>query len=1526
MSSDPQGSAPRSDYLKWDDYFMSVAFLTAMRSKDRESRGGVVIVNDQNRIVALGYNGMPRGISDRDLPWASHHEDEAQEKHMYICHATINAIMNKNQHSVRDCRIYATAFPCCECAKFIVQSGIRRIAYVADEQEDGALEESPSMEAGRVMFSLAGISMIPIKLKRKELVVEYKGQNELPSQSPALSLRKRITKSVGSGDPSLVILEAAKKAAAEPRAGSDLNVAEALFSRSLEGVGVLTASEVKFLWEAVRPRSSSEEFRLSLLTEFGSGARAWQSIAGSGEMNYIAVEEINRLGESLHASAAEWLNGVVGIYATNIARGDFVKAIDLPQSELRWLDPVYGVAQCVRAMDPALMTATRDTGIQQALASSQFRVEEVAYALGLTSTEDAEAVWRLCLVEAAGSDPSPVGTLARWASGELPGQVLLAALTLLDTSPDPSILYGKLWRIDRIAEVAADLRAACRGREVASARMLRVLLERARPPPTDESSGTQVEESSIPVQGEALLNYLTEVLCDWLLSSLLRSSAFMYQLPSVDLGAILQFVESQGSSSIGLVSAAMQQKWPEVDRILDWDDCASTDARRLVADTVGRLIGRRQSMQDVYEMFCLVGVLSRAQARTARQQLFDLHKCLVEEDRSSLPAVLDPASTGRVGIEALPTAITAAGFDYSTKELARFQRLLDPTGRGSVRSETLTFMVEAAPSELPSGQQTPAFQQPGGVPVTAYGQASPHADRGLECLKKLLLAHRRVIRSIDWAMTELERRRAPEDASLPGTIPWVSVDQFTWVMRSLGVMQLAGLSQDEMHLLCHALEDSAHGPGRVSLRVWRHHLEMEYFLEHQVSASIGRAISADPARFWSLGKGIKPAQLSVLAGASSAEAEAFLEGLGDRSLREVASALHARHALLEGSLRVSLENLFDMYDKDHSGRVDAKELRSCLIALGSPTNLDPAQLPFWLRQVGVNLGDNGGRTGLTKDQFIRLMGPVLLMELDWLAVGQVEPMVGVLKDAFHDFDDDATSSLDLAEFRRFVSKFTKDAVIKLTESEVGLLFNDADKNGDGEVDIEEFLNGFKRWLCDRAQAPERSDGDLNLALAKYKLRYTRPLRILEAAAAFSKLPSSCRLAPIIPADCLPSRTLLAPLPSSKRDAVSGLLSTDPMLAAAILLDRKKSRIPRASELNLDRSELPPDEVRGQAGGWLALCGNVLNERVGVSRWSPLRLRREMAKAIMHGTEFQRLKQSSISLTVSAVQGVEPTVSCENRRLRFTWYSNHLGRFVPGISSWEVDYVVDAKQPSSWIPEDPASFPLLLHLPSSIERDGLCLIVDALVCLRETEGKVSETPTVDVSVAWTTIPANEILHAATGYSREIVLHGGSIEWKENVQGTNRAVTGFKRLFTGPVTESKMGVKFASKPSMEQLQALSLLPDCGYICSLYFAEVAQLYRLYCFLITHNRQEQGVDGAALFSESTGYTGSLLDPVVVMFPAIGDDSVMRQEFLAAWRAELKEMPRDQQEDDMSLLRLLQVFAQESFLCIRLRSFRLSV
>lgn len=422
---------------------------------------------------------------------------------------------------------------------------------------------------------------------------------------------------------------------------------------------------------------------------------------------------------------------------------------------------------------------------------------------------------------------------------------------------------------------------------------------------------------------------------------------------------------------------------------------------------------------------------------------------------------------------------------------------------------------------------------------------------------------------------------------------------------------------------------------------------MEYFLDHHMYTPIGRVVSADPAQFWALDSGIHPTQLAALASVSPAEAEFFLIGLGRRPWPEVASALYVRRALLEGTLRAPLEQLFDIFDENNSSTIDSRELRSCLIAVGSPTNLDPRHLALWVRQLEMN---PEGTTEVTKEEFVQLMAPVMLIELDWFSVGQANPLVGALENIFHDFDDDSTGSLDLGEFQRFIQKITKDAIVKLIRAEISLLFNDADINGDGEVDVGEFLDGFVEWLS----GGKITDQDLNLALAKYKLRHTRPVRILEAAAAFRKLPSSCRLAPSLPLECILSRTLLAPLGSTRMDAASGLLSTDPMLAAAFLLERSKVEMPRASEFNLDKSELPPEGGPGPPRRWSAFFSSVVEKKVATSRWSPLRLRRDMARAVLHGTEAHKLRRSLASLTVSGVQGVEPSIPCEARRLRFTW--------------------------------------------------------------------------------------------------------------------------------------------------------------------------------------------------------------------------------------------------------------------------------
>ena len=128
---DPYAPKPRDRYLKWDDYFMSVAFLSAQRSKDPNKQVGAVIVGPDKVIMGVGYNGFPRGCSDSDLPWAkkSTNDDAMETKYAYVCHAEMNAIMNKNSQSLHGATVYVTMYPCNECAKLIIQSGIKEVVY-----------------------------------------------------------------------------------------------------------------------------------------------------------------------------------------------------------------------------------------------------------------------------------------------------------------------------------------------------------------------------------------------------------------------------------------------------------------------------------------------------------------------------------------------------------------------------------------------------------------------------------------------------------------------------------------------------------------------------------------------------------------------------------------------------------------------------------------------------------------------------------------------------------------------------------------------------------------------------------------------------------------------------------------------------------------------------------------------------------------------------------------------------------------------------------------------------------------------------------------------------------------------------------------------------------------------------------------------------------------------------------------------------------------------------------------------------
>jgi dCMP deaminase len=126
----------RKNYISWDDYFMGIVQLSAMRSKDPSTQVGACIVNNEKKIIGIGYNGFPIGCSDDILPWGKGDDNELVTKYPYVCHAEMNAIMNKNNQSLKDCIIYVSLFPCNECAKLIIQSGIKKIIYLSDKQKN----------------------------------------------------------------------------------------------------------------------------------------------------------------------------------------------------------------------------------------------------------------------------------------------------------------------------------------------------------------------------------------------------------------------------------------------------------------------------------------------------------------------------------------------------------------------------------------------------------------------------------------------------------------------------------------------------------------------------------------------------------------------------------------------------------------------------------------------------------------------------------------------------------------------------------------------------------------------------------------------------------------------------------------------------------------------------------------------------------------------------------------------------------------------------------------------------------------------------------------------------------------------------------------------------------------------------------------------------------------------------------------------------------------------------------------------
>ncbi len=159
----------REDFLSWDEYFMGIASMSAMRSKDPSTQVGACIVDKDHKVVSIGYNGMPRGIDDDKIPWG--HGEGLDSKYLYVCHAEFNAILNTRAgEGLKGCTLYVTLFPCNECAKAIIQTGIEEVVYLAPKRE-----EQEIFEASERLLTMAGVRLRPYGGRHLSISVDGKG-------------------------------------------------------------------------------------------------------------------------------------------------------------------------------------------------------------------------------------------------------------------------------------------------------------------------------------------------------------------------------------------------------------------------------------------------------------------------------------------------------------------------------------------------------------------------------------------------------------------------------------------------------------------------------------------------------------------------------------------------------------------------------------------------------------------------------------------------------------------------------------------------------------------------------------------------------------------------------------------------------------------------------------------------------------------------------------------------------------------------------------------------------------------------------------------------------------------------------------------------------------------------------------------------------------------------------------------------------------------------------------------------------
>ena len=155
----------RTNYISWDEYFMGVALLAAQRSKDPSTQVGACIVSQDNIILSTGYNGLPNGCSDDEFPWERQGEET---KYPYVVHAELNAILNSGGRVLKGAKLYVALFPCNECAKAIIQCGIREVIYLSDKYAD-----TDTVRASKRMLRSAGVIYRQLDTQLEEINLSF---------------------------------------------------------------------------------------------------------------------------------------------------------------------------------------------------------------------------------------------------------------------------------------------------------------------------------------------------------------------------------------------------------------------------------------------------------------------------------------------------------------------------------------------------------------------------------------------------------------------------------------------------------------------------------------------------------------------------------------------------------------------------------------------------------------------------------------------------------------------------------------------------------------------------------------------------------------------------------------------------------------------------------------------------------------------------------------------------------------------------------------------------------------------------------------------------------------------------------------------------------------------------------------------------------------------------------------------------------------------------------------------------------